>query len=59
MEAILQRGEAAPSPHKPLQASGSRLAALRRWIVGRLDALVPPPASPRETPPELFRYPLP
>jgi hypothetical protein len=60
MQAILRRGNAAPLPRPSREFAGSPIAARWRRIAKRLYKLAnPPSSSPRELPPELFRYPLP
>ena len=60
MEAVLKRGDAAPLPWSPRQAARSAVAALQRRIATWYDDFAArPPSSPRELPPEWFRYPLP
>ena len=60
MEAVLRRGEAAPLPRPRRELARSPIAARWRRIAKRLDKLAEqPPSSPRELPPEWFRYKLP
>ena len=60
MEAVLRRSAAAPLPRSARDVAGSAVAALRRRIAERFNKFAEqPPSSPRELPPEWFRFPLP
>jgi hypothetical protein len=60
MEAVLNRSAAAPLPRSARDITRSAVAALRRRIAERFRKLAEqPPSSPRELPPEWFRFPLP
>lgn len=60
MQAILRRGDAATLPRSPRKSVRSTIAVRWRRLAGRLYRLAEQlPSSPRELPPEWFRYPLP
>jgi hypothetical protein len=60
MQAILRRGEALAVPPSPRELILSPIAAHWRRIGKRFEKLAGQPQStPRELPPEWFRYPFP
>jgi hypothetical protein len=60
MQAVLKRGVAAPLPLPARDIVWSAVAAVGHRIAKRSYRLLERlPSSPRELPPEWFRYPLP